>query len=155
MSAKRLKALNSLKRLQLLEADRVKARFALCLQEEETIENGIKALNDDISTNKAFAFERNDDEQRQLDLQNSYREWLPLARRQIDEKQEALWDAQRRTEMARAEMVTVNTALEATEKLIEEVLQFLELERQRKEQLEIDDMARTTFIRRRSGKEPF
>lgn len=155
MSAARLKALNSLKRLQRLEADRVKAQLARCLQDEEKSERAIKALNDDIVANKTFAFGPSDDPLRQLDLQNSYREWLPLVRRQIEDKEEELREAQRRTEMARAEMVKVNTALEATEKLIAEIMNLLEQERQRKEQSEIDDMARTTFIRRRSGKESF
>lgn len=148
MSAARLKALHSLEKLQDLEADEARAHLARCVQDEELIEAAIKRIEKDIVSNKLFAFEGESDENRKLDLQRSYREWLPLARRQIEEKNNALQEAHRHTEMAREAMVKTNTALEATGKLIKEINAELDMERQRKEQADIDDIARTTFIRR-------
>lgn len=151
MSAARLKALCSLEKLQDLEADEARAHLARCVQEEELIEAAIDRIEKDIASNKRFAFEEESDENRKLDLQRSYREWLPLARRQIEEKNDALQDAHRHTEMAREAMVKINTALEATGKLIKEIKAEREMERQHREQADIDDIARTTFIRRHGG----
>ncbi|QHI96487.1 hypothetical protein GT348_09015 (plasmid) [Aristophania vespae] len=147
MSKSRLKALETLKRLQITEVDRLKSSFAECIDNENKIELSINDMRNNIVSNENFMMQHQSSESASFNFQQSYYEWLPVAQKFIAEKNEDLCLAQQNTELVRADMIKAKTSLEATEKLISAIHKEIDYLQERKLQTELDDIARNNFIK--------
>lgn len=141
MKKSRMKALESLRKLQKIEVDQARAVVVTCLAEEEKIEGLIARGDVEIRENTALISTMQGDDHHSLTLRSGYRQWLPTAQEQLKQHRENLLLACQHTEDARADMAKAKIALEATLKLQKELQKEYEIEKGKRQQSEIDDWA--------------
>lgn len=141
-----MKALTALAKVQKRDTDAARTWLAACLAEEKQYEAKIAALKKQMEENRALVTTMREDVAQDPALWNGYRHWLPLAQDELEKLGEALQQAERESEHARAVVMARVREEEGTKTVLHRQQQAQLQEAERQEQAVIDEQAQYRVI---------